>query len=253
MPRADDRLPLAQVQRPRAEALAGDRLVRLAAAAGQQPGDDDAEDGDGQQADRQGARGLQVLRVAAEDEVDPAGEDVDALLQTQERRHLEDSRLVIRMTSTAESSAGRTSGRVTRRRACRRVAPDISADSSSEGSIDRNAATMSRKTIGEECRPSTQIIPQMLKMLNGRAPKSGVGGRVDQPDLRGRQEDPGDRVEDAGHDQRHDRRGEEQRLERHRRPDVEVGQRRADGQDRTAAPPAKASELPQSSPIRPAP
>ena len=52
-------------------------------------------------------------------------------------------------------------------------APDISADSSSDGSIERNDATMSRKTIGDSCRPSTQIIPQMLNTSMTARPKIG--------------------------------------------------------------------------------
>ena len=49
--------------------------------------------------------------------------------------------------------AGRASGTVTLRKTVHRLAPDISADSSSEGSMDRNAATMSRNTIGLKVQP----------------------------------------------------------------------------------------------------
>ena len=87
----------------------------------------------------------------------------------------------MRMMRTALSSAGRTSGSVTLRSVWIRVAPDIRADSSSDGSMDRNAATMSRKTMGEECRPSTQIIPQMVKMSNGADPRIGSSAALSRP------------------------------------------------------------------------
>ena len=77
---------------------------------------------------------------------------------------------MIRMLATI---AGRTSGMVILRNVAQRVAPDMSADSSREGSIDRNAATISRKTIGERCRPSTQIIPQRVKTSKTPGPKTG--------------------------------------------------------------------------------
>ena len=41
----------------------------------------------------------------------------------------------------------------------RRLAPLISADSSSAGSIERNAAPISRKAIGDWCSPSTSTMP----------------------------------------------------------------------------------------------
>ncbi len=47
------------------------------------------------------------------------------------------------------------------------------ADSSSAGSIERKDATISRKTSGARCRPSTRIIPVMLKTFSERPPVSG--------------------------------------------------------------------------------
>ena len=85
------------------------------------------------------------------------------------------------MISAAARRAGRTSGMVTRRKVCTRVAPLISDDSSSEGSVDRNAATMKRKTIGERCRPSTQIIPQIVKMSTAPGPKIGSSTLLTRP------------------------------------------------------------------------
>jgi hypothetical protein len=41
------------------------------------------------------------------------------------------------------------------------------ADSSSEGSIERNAAAISRNTSGARWNPSTRIMPGMLCTLNG--------------------------------------------------------------------------------------
>ena len=77
------------------------------------------------------------------------------------------------MIRIAATIAGRASGTVTLRKTVQRPAPDINADSSSDGSIERNDATMSRKTIGDSCSPSTQIIPQMLKTSITARPKIG--------------------------------------------------------------------------------
>ena len=48
------------------------------------------------------------------------------------------------------------------------------ADSSSDGSIDRSAATISRKTSGARCSPSTQIIPGIEYRLKACPPSSGL-------------------------------------------------------------------------------
>ncbi len=66
------------------------------------------------------------------------------------------------MISAPAYSAGRTSGTVMRRNTVGREAPLMIADSSSDGSIDRSAAAISRKTSGARCSPSIQIIPGML-------------------------------------------------------------------------------------------
>jgi hypothetical protein len=47
------------------------------------------------------------------------------------------------------SAAGQASFKVMRRAICSTEAPLISADSSSEGSMERNAAVISRNAIGE--------------------------------------------------------------------------------------------------------
>ncbi len=57
--------------------------------------------------------------------------------------------------------AGRTSGRVMLRVVRIRPLPATSDASSSEGSIDRSAALISRKTSGRMSMASTQIIPGM--------------------------------------------------------------------------------------------
>ena len=77
------------------------------------------------------------------------------------------------MIRIAATIAGRASGTVTLRKTVHRPAPDMNADSSSDGSIERNDATMRRKTIGDSCSPSTQIIPQMLKTSITARPKIG--------------------------------------------------------------------------------
>ena len=85
---AGDRPPLAEVHRAGPESLARHRLVVLAGA----PAKLEIATpmiGDDQQADGQRAGGRQVRRVVAQHEVDPAGEDVDAVLQAQQRGHLE--------------------------------------------------------------------------------------------------------------------------------------------------------------------
>ena len=82
------------------------------------------------------------------------------------------------ISSAAEIRAGRSSGIVIRRSTVRRGAPDIAADSSSEGSIARNAATISRNATGARCRPWTQIMPGTLNTLTGSAPSSGRKSRV---------------------------------------------------------------------------
>ena len=53
------------------------------------------------------------------------------------------------MISRAAYSAGRASGSVIRRNTVRSRAPLMIADSSSDGSIERNDATIRRKTSGE--------------------------------------------------------------------------------------------------------
>src|SRR5262245_33664508 len=78
------------------------------------------------------------------------------------------------------------------------------ADSSSEGSIERSAATISRKTSGARCSPSITIIPGKLKTLNAWPPSSGW--------------------------MNHERRREHQRLPGYVRADDQVGEHAADRQ-----------------------
>ncbi len=73
----------------------------------------------------------------------------------------------------AETIAGRTSGMVIRRSSRRLGAPAISAASSSAGSMLRKAAPINRNAIGARCRPWTQIMPHMLKVLNRPWPSIG--------------------------------------------------------------------------------
>src|SRR5680860_1152505 len=80
------------------------------------------------------------------------------------------------MIRTEAYSAGFDSGSVMRRRTVGSRAPLIRADSSSDGSMLRKAAYINRNTRGDRCSPSTNIIPQMLKMLKVPGPK--IGSRI---------------------------------------------------------------------------
>jgi hypothetical protein len=85
------------------------------------------------------------------------------------------SKLSIDCTKTSTTDAmiaGRRSGAVTRRSVARREAPDIRAASSSDGSIARNAATISRNAIGDRCSPCTQIIPGIENTLSTSVPNA---------------------------------------------------------------------------------
>src|SRR6185437_6829026 len=66
------------------------------------------------------------------------------------------------MIKIAAYSAGLASGSVTRKKTRHIGAPLMIADSSSDGSIERNDATISRKTSGARCTPSMKIIPGRL-------------------------------------------------------------------------------------------
>src|ERR1051325_9412437 len=69
--------------------------------------------------------------------------------------------------SNTEAALGNKSRSVTRLNVCQVFAPDISADSSSDGSIDLNAAAISRNASGTCPTELTQIIPGSEKTLNG--------------------------------------------------------------------------------------
>src|SRR5689334_20946686 len=69
--------------------------------------------------------------------------------------------------SMTDTMVGSISGSVTLRSVVNQLAPLTLADSSSEGSIDFNAADISRKTRGEAPSPSTHIMPGSVYTLNG--------------------------------------------------------------------------------------
>jgi hypothetical protein len=75
------------------------------------------------------------------------------------------------MIRSPASRAGRTRGRVILRMTPARLAPLIIADSSSDGSSDRNAAAIRRKTMGDMCSPSTRIMPPIEKTSKRRNPR----------------------------------------------------------------------------------
>ena len=92
-----------------------------------------------------------------------------------------DSRQVTTVISAAAYSAGRASGSVTRRKTVHSDAPLIRADSSRAGSIERNDATISRKTSGERWSASTQIIPGRLYRLNAGSPTFSISHVLRMP------------------------------------------------------------------------
>ena len=69
--------------------------------------------------------------------------------------------------SKTEPAVGISRRKVTRLNVCQVLAPDIIADSSREGSMDLNAATISRKARGTCPTECTQIIPGKENTLNG--------------------------------------------------------------------------------------
>src|SRR5437879_8179719 len=78
-----------------------------------------------------------------------------------------DSNVRTNRISSTEPAVGMSKRKVTRRNVCQVLAPDIIADSSREGSMDLNAATISRKARGTCPTECTQIIPGKENTLNG--------------------------------------------------------------------------------------
>ncbi len=78
-----------------------------------------------------------------------------------------DSKVRTNRMSITEPAVGISKRRVTRLKVCQVFAPDIIADSSKEGSMDLNAATISRNAKGTWPTEWTQIMPGKENTLNG--------------------------------------------------------------------------------------
>src|SRR5688500_14556099 len=78
-----------------------------------------------------------------------------------------DSKVRTNKINSTEPAVGINNRSVTRRKVCQVLAPDIIADSSKEGSMDLNAATISRNARGTWPTEWTQIIPGKENTLNG--------------------------------------------------------------------------------------
>src|ERR1051325_5060972 len=78
-----------------------------------------------------------------------------------------DSNVRTNRINSTEPAVGINKRKVMRLKVCQVPAPDIIADSSREGSIDLNAATISRNASGTCPTECTQIMPGNEKTLNG--------------------------------------------------------------------------------------
>jgi hypothetical protein len=78
-----------------------------------------------------------------------------------------DSKVRTNRMSITEATVGISKRKVTRLKVCQVLAPDIIADSSKDGSMDLNAATMSKNAKGTWPTEWTQIIPGRENTLNG--------------------------------------------------------------------------------------
>ena len=96
--------------------------------------------------------------------------------------------------------AGETRGTITRRMTIQELAPEVMAASSRLGSMFRKVGESSRKVDGVSDRPSMNIMPGKLKMLNGAwlSPKTAFRISLKKP-MRGAQEHgPADGQKDRG-------------------------------------------------------